>query len=300
MKRAITSFVPGFLALALFCSAAVQGAIIVGPPIFPPPPSGPPITFPPPPPTSDCITPPTGLVGWWKGDGNTLDSIAGNNGVNQNVALTSGVVGQAFACDPENFPWGTFTGIQIADRPAYALTNSLTIEGWIRPRGDGYLIFWRGDNRPGTDPYYLSMQANNTLRFGICDANGTGAFVETTVNYFAWTHVAATLDGAAGTLNIYTNGVLAAQTATAIRPFGDLLPDQSPGVGIGNLNDGGNNFPFFGDIDEIGLYNRALSAGEIPTTARWTAAFLLRRARWGNLSVLTEPMPMSGRLPVPP
>jgi hypothetical protein len=212
---------------------------------------------------ADCVTPPTGLVGWWRGDGNTLDSIAGNNGVNQNVGFSSGVVGQAFACDPENFPWGTFTGIQIADRPAYALTNSLTIEGWIRPRGDGYLIFWRGDQRPGTDPYYLSMQADNTLRFGICDANGTGAFVETTVNYFAWTHVAATLDGAAGTLNIYTNGVLAAQTVTAIRPFGDLLPDQSPGVGIGNLNDGGNNFPFFGDIDEIGLYDRALAPAEI-------------------------------------
>ena len=213
-------------------------------------------------PASSCTSPPAGLVGWWKGDGNTLDSFAGNNGVVVNSAYTTGVDGQAFAFDPENLPYGTYSGIQVADRPAYALTNSLTIEGWIRPRGDSYIIFWRGDQRPGLDPYFLGMQGSNTL-FNICDADGNGASVIAPVNYFAWTHVAATLDGSTGTLSLYTNGVLAAYTNTIIRPFGTLLGDQSPGVGIGNLNDGGNNFPFNGDVDEIGLYNRALSAGEI-------------------------------------
>src|ERR1035437_9520866 len=217
--------------------------------------------------TTACTPPPAGIVGWWKGDGTALDSVSANNGVNQNVAYTNGVVGQAFAFDPENFSYGTYTGIQVADRPAYALTNALTIETWLRPRGNGYVIFFRGDHRPGMDPYYLSMQANNTLRFGVCDAAGNSGFVETTVNYFAWTHVAATLNGAAGTLSLYTNGVLAAQTVTAVRPFADLLPDQSPGIGIGNVNDGGNNFPFIGDIDEIALYNRALSQAEIQSIA---------------------------------
>src|ERR1035437_1634133 len=217
--------------------------------------------------TTACTPPPAGIVGWWKGDGTALDSVSANNGVNQNVAYTNGVVGQAFAFDPENFSYGTYTGIQVADRPAYALTNALTIETWLRPRGNGYVIFFRGDHRPGMDPYYLSMQANNTLRFGVCDAAGNSGFVETTVNYFAWTHVAATLNGAAGTLSLDTNGVLAAQTVTAVRPFADLLPDQSPGIGIGNVNDGGNNFPFIGDIDEIALYNRALSQAEIQSIA---------------------------------
>src|ERR1035437_10190869 len=217
--------------------------------------------------TMACTPPPAGIVGWWKADGSTVDGVGGNNGVNQNISYTNGVVGQAFACDPDTFPWGTYTGIQVADRPAYALTNALTIETWLRPRGNGYVIFFRGDHRPGMDPYYLSMQANNTLRFGVCDAAGNSAFVETTVNYFAWTHVAATLNGAAGTLSLYTNGVLAAQTVTTVRPFADLLPDQSPGIGIGNVNDGGNNFPFIGDIDEIALYNRALSQAEIQSIA---------------------------------
>ena len=246
---------PGVLAFCLMASMPTQGSISIirqaSPPL---------ITMPP----SPSSTPaPVGLVGWWKGDGNALDNVGANSGVNQNITYSSGMVGQGFACDPENYAYGTYTGIQIADQPAYALTNALTIEGWIRPRGDGYIIFFRGDHRPGLDPYFLAMQGNHTLLFNICDANGNSANVATPVDYFAWTHVAATLDGSSGTLSLYTNGVLAAQTNTIIRPFAALLPGQSPGIGIGNLNDGGNNFPFLGDIDEIGLYNRALTIGEI-------------------------------------
>jgi hypothetical protein len=70
-----------------------------------------------------CVTPPSGLVGWWKGDGNTLDSSGlGNNGVAVNITYTNGIVGQAFACDPENYPYGTYNAVDIPDSPAYVLT----------------------------------------------------------------------------------------------------------------------------------------------------------------------------------
>jgi hypothetical protein len=210
-----------------------------------------------------CTPPPSGLVGWWQAESNANDVVSANNGVAQNITYTTGVVGQAFACDPDNYPYGTYAGIQVPDSPAYVLTNSLTIEGWVRPRGDSYSIFWRGDNRPGLDPYYLAMWGNNNIRFAICDADGNVVTVGTYLTYNQWTHVAATLDGSTGTMNIYTNGVLADQIMTTIRPFGDLIPGDSPGIGIGNINDGGNNFPFIGDIDEISLYNRALSAAEV-------------------------------------
>lgn len=211
----------------------------------------------------NCVPPPSGIVGWWKGDGTAMDSVNHNNGVPVNVTYSQGVVGQAFAFDPENYPYGTYTGVQIADQPQYALTNALTIEGWIRPRGDGYIIFWRGDNRPGLDPYSLSMQGNQLLTFGICDAAGNSDRVVVTLPYGNWIHVAAAYDGTAGTLSIYTNAVLAAQEATAVVPSGNLIAGDSPGVGIGNLNDGQNNFPFIGDIDEIALYDRALAPAEV-------------------------------------
>ena len=211
-----------------------------------------------------CAPVPSGLIGWWKGDGNGMDSAGTNNAYALiNVSFTNGIVGQAFACDPESYPYGTYNGIQIADQPAYALTNSLSIETWIRPRGDGYNIFWRGDNRPGLDPYSLGMQGNNTVGFVITDANGNSASVSAPLAYNQWWYVAATLDGASGTLSLYTNGTLAAQISTRVRPFGALIPQDSPGIGIGNVNDGFNNFPFTGDIDEVSLYSRALAAAEV-------------------------------------
>ena len=215
-------------------------------------------------PASGCVTPPAGLVGWWRGEGNGNDSAGTNNAYAlPNVSFTNGVVGQAFAFDPENLPFGTYSGVRIADQPAYALTNSLSIEAWIRPRGDGYVIFYRGDNRSGLDPYTMSMGLNNILSFAITDANGNSAGVSAPLVYNQWWHVAGTLDGASGNLSLYTNGSLAAQITTTVRPFGALIPGDSPGIGIGNVNDGFNNFPFLGDIDEVSLYSRALSGAEI-------------------------------------
>ncbi len=207
--------------------------------------------------------PTDGLIGLWSGEGNAVDAVTGNSGSLRNVSFTDGVAGQAFSFAPDNFPYGTYTGVQIPDRPAYVLTKSLTIESWVRPRGNGYIILSRGDHRPGMDPYTLSMQANHTLRFQICGPAAESTYIDTQLAYGVWTHVAAVLDGDAGTLRLYTNGVLAAQADTRVVPIGELIPGLSPGLGIGNLNDGGNNFPFIGDLDEVGLYNRALAVEEI-------------------------------------
>jgi hypothetical protein len=207
-----------------------------------------------------CDPPPSGLIGWWKGDGNGNDSVAGNNATSMpGIYFTNGVVNQAFSCNQLLFG----TGVKIPDRSAYALTNSLSIAAWVQPRGNGYLIFFRGDNRGGYDPYTLGMNFNNVVAFTICDANNNAASVSATLPYNQWWHVVGTLDGASGTMTIYTNGVIAAQTNTTIRPFGDLIPGDSPGIGIGNVNDGINNFPFLGDIDEVSLFNRALSQAEV-------------------------------------
>ena len=209
-------------------------------------------------------TPPLGLIGWWPGDGNANDIVGGNNGVAVNITYTNGMVRQAFACNPNNYPPGTYTGVQIPDQPAYVLTNSLTIECWIKPAATQLQeIFWRGDTRGGLDPYFLQMNADGTIGFYIDDSVGGQTFVTTPIANNQWWHVAGTLDGNTGTMSIYTNGVLAAQTITAMRPLGPLDPGSDPAVGIGNLGSGFFWLPFNGDIDEVSLYGRALSAAEI-------------------------------------
>jgi hypothetical protein len=132
-----------------------------------------------------------GIVAWWRGESNVIDQITGSSGVAVNGAsYTTGVVDTAFANDPTSH-----TGFDVPDDATYALTNSLTIEGWVRPRGDGFSIFWRGDSRPGLDPYTLSMEGNDTIQFGITDESGNSATVSSIATYNTWHHVAATLDG---------------------------------------------------------------------------------------------------------
>src|SRR5437899_546796 len=47
-----------------------------------------------------CLSPPAGLVSWWRGEGDASDWTGAHNGVFTNgVSFTNGVVGQAFALD---------------------------------------------------------------------------------------------------------------------------------------------------------------------------------------------------------
>jgi hypothetical protein len=213
-----------------------------------------------------CDPAPSGLVGWWKADGNAVDSVAGNNGIMQLVDFTDGVVGQAFLFHYNYFP--PHSRISVPDKPEFALTDSLSIEGWINSAGAGNdgVILWRGDCRGGYDPYFFQIMSDNTLGFTIEDATPTAATV-TTTNPLAvnqWYHVAATLNGNTGDMSIYVNGVLAAQTNTSIRPFGPLIPSLEPTIGIGNVGTSCWDYvPFNGAIDEISLYSRALSQSEI-------------------------------------
>jgi Concanavalin A-like lectin/glucanases superfamily len=100
--------------------------------------------------------------------------------------------------------------------------------------------------------------------------------------------VTGTLDGSTGEMRLYFNGIMVAQDFTAIRPFGPLS-GSNPGIGIGNVP-GVNNFPFAGAIDEVVLYNRALSPQEVLTLVPEPAvgsllvlALLLRRPRFLTL-----------------
>ncbi len=209
---------------------------------------------------------PSGFVGWWPGDGSAKDIVDGQNGTLFNgVSFTQGEVGEAFSFD------GMDGRIDVEDSDALKLTGSLTIEVWILvksfptpERVIGQILF-RGDDRGGLDPYTLSVESVGTVRFHIESLSAAAeldAFIET--NRFV--HIAATLDDASGMMRLYLDGVVHAQQVTAVRPFRDLDPASNPGIGIGNH--GGapispNNQPFPGFIDELKVYSRALSPGEI-------------------------------------
>jgi subtilisin-like proprotein convertase family protein len=206
------------------------------------------------------------IVSFWRGEGDAVDNVSAANGTVYGPAtFAPGLVGQAFSFN------GGSGGFNVPDVSVLAITNSITVEGWIyvpQPPSVPGMVLFRGDARGGFDPYYLSVEPSSgggSLNFIIVNPANISASVSVRVPLNAWTHVAATLDGNSGTMRLYTNGVVGNQIVTGIRPLGPLDPSQAPGVGIGNHSSqpGPYNYPFRGRIDELSVYGRAISASEV-------------------------------------
>ncbi len=210
-----------------------------------------------------AVAVPSGIVSWWTANNTAADAMGLNNATLTGVTYTTGEVGKAFSFDGQD-DWAA-----LGDPSSLAFTASFSIEGWIKvnglPASDSFgSIMFRGDDRGGLDPYSLSVQPNGTLNFQVTNANNRSSSVAAPIALNQFLHVAATLDDATGAMTLYENGAVVAQTTTTVRPFGALDPTQQPGVGIGNSNALSNyNIPFNGLIDELSVYNRALSASEV-------------------------------------
>ena len=204
-----------------------------------------------------CMPPPSGLVDWWPGDGNANDIVAGNNGTFTNgVTYVPGEVGQAF-----NF--NSDSSMVVIGNPVSLQLQNFTIEFWVQrgsatiatsdpTSGAGYAIMF-GYGRYG---YTFGMTPAGALILSQVDVNG--AFSTAAVTDTNWHHVAVTTSG--GTVVFYIDGVA--------YPYGSYNPTYqftTPAAISGradNLN-ANNNASFLGSIDEVSVYNRALSANEI-------------------------------------
>jgi outer membrane protein assembly factor BamB len=210
-----------------------------------------------------AVAAPANLVSWWAANNTAADAMGLNNATLTNVTYTTGEVGKAFSFNGVN-GWAA-----LGDPSSLAFTASMTIEGWIKVNGlptnsNFGSIMFRGDDRGGLDPYSLDLLPDGRLRFEVCGGTTGTTDVYAPVSLGQFVHVAATLDDGTGAMTLYENGSVVAQTTTTVRPFGALDPTQEPGVGIGNSNALDNyNVPFNGLIDELSVYNRALTAGEV-------------------------------------
>lgn len=206
------------------------------------------------------------IVSWWRGEGDYTDSVGGANGVVAgSVNTEAGRVGLGFRLTGDDY-----SGINVPNVPSLALSNSLTIEGWMyvtNPPVDVDMIVFRGGTGAGFDPYTLAALPGGTsgyLQFRISDPTDTPVDLLADIPLGNWTHIAGTLDGSSGEMRLYTNGVLANRVVTPLRPLGPLAGPDNPGVGLGN-HSGSPSWPygFKGLLDELSIYKRALSASEV-------------------------------------
>ncbi len=151
---------------------------------------------------------------------------------------------------------GTNASVTVPDSATLDLTTGMTLEAWVRPAVAGG---WRtaiAKDQPGNLAYGLYTNTNGTFPGGEISVGGTQRSMNgtSTLPVGSWSHVAATYDGA--TLRIFVNGTQSAQLAVA----GSIATSSSA------LHIGGNGVWgewFNGTIDEVRVYNRALSAAEL-------------------------------------
>jgi len=231
----------------------------------------------------------TGLVSYWKLDGDALDSAGTNHGT-----LTLRLVS-----NPTNGTWPTSKisqGIFFStDSPGDGLGGgviscgtSLALDSmvfsasaWIRPTElgyDHYMIFGRGFDNSGNNFHlrlspHISMTAN-ILRYvtygsSICDTNAnnvTGPIDPVLID--VWQHVVVTRD-VSHIVKLYLNGILVANSVTPVSsaaydPY-IKAPTWPFQIGQGDLtgvySPSGNAFK--GGLDEVGYWNKVLTPSEV-------------------------------------
>ena len=196
-----------------------------------------------------CTSLPSGIVGWWTADDAANDSMGQNNGIPMGgMTYGPGAVGQSF------FFHGTGDAIELGNSPTFALQN-FTIETWFKRDSTSYttLDVGYGATFLGYNEGGYSFGLNDAGDLYLSNVGSSGVFAGTQVTDLNWHHAAVTKSGSA--VVFYLDGIAYAKTYFTTFSF-------TSNVAIGGR---GNDYlgTFIGGIDELTLYNRALSQSEI-------------------------------------
>jgi hypothetical protein len=226
-----------------------------GPPLPPQPPPQPPDDTPAPPPGGGGPEP-AGPVGAWgfeetRGRAAADSSGHGHTGTVSGASRTRGRHGRGLRFD------GADDWVTIPDAAALDLTRALTLEAWVRPAGRGSP--WQAvlaKERGRTRAYGLYAASSRKRQPGghVFTTRDRGLRGQSALPRERWSHLAMTWDGE--TVRLYVNG----RQVTSGPMRGRATTSRRP------LRIGGNAIRaewFRGRIDDVRVYDRALTAAEI-------------------------------------
>jgi len=206
--------------------------------------------------TTTCVPPPSDMVSLWKGDNSALDTMGVNNGAVVNGATYApGKVNGAFSFDGAN-------DFVTLSNPMPDMTE-LTIAVWTYYTGGSNIgtIFMDATSQGGND-FLLDMTAS---AIGIrADKSGAGPGYEdgSAVTGLSlgnsWHFIAWTMTGTES--KIYVDGNLISTIGTAGKNVG--YHASNPSIGRWWDENGSKKY-FTGLLDELTIFNRAISASEV-------------------------------------
>ena len=189
------------------------------------------------------------LVSWWSGDGDATDKIGGHNGtLGGNTTFVTGVAGQAFRFD------GDGDGIAIGN-PAELQLQDFSIAAWVRRASPSQVSNASSFGEIlgyGFGGYVLGFLPDGRLflsKHGIDFVGSNGAITDT-----EWHQVAVTKTGAS--VEFYIDGQL--DSSVSYSTSFDFYTDIDIGAVLPDFE-----ASFFGNIDELQVYDFALTGSDI-------------------------------------
>ncbi|HLP86875.1 MAG TPA: LamG-like jellyroll fold domain-containing protein, partial [Candidatus Paceibacterota bacterium] len=205
----------------------------------------------------------SGLVSWWKLDGNAQDSISTNNGTITGATLTSTNCksGQCYTFDGTDY-------ISIPDSASLDL-GSYTISAWIYPTDvtNWGALIGKGITEM-TINYVSQLGGGNII---VENGHGTIGWAKSSSPTYAINnlyHVIAIADASTSTLKLYRNG---SQHTYSTQTWAGASRNNNDPITIGYTQ----TWPaeaFKGNIDEVMIWNRALSDSEISSVYNYSYA----------------------------
>jgi hypothetical protein len=223
--------------------------------------------------------PTNGLVGWWPFNGNANDESGnGNNGTANGATLTTdrfGNANKAFDFNAFNWNWGSGgDNIYIPYNQNFN-SSQITVSVWFK-KSANYITnqtfptiikrFEGGYNNPNGQTWGIHSNTNgDLLNTFILPPNTTNNYTVTlnqigpVISSNEWHNVVISFDNQS--LKTYYDG----QLFGSVPANGMLInTNGNSGVSVGmSIQANGNWDPFNGIIDDIGIWNRALTACEI-------------------------------------
>lgn len=195
-----------------------------------------------------------GLIGYWAADGNANDSSSTHNNGTFTGNYVPGITGSAFDLS---------TGyVTMPDVPAYSLTGDYTVDIWFNANGTGGGSFVGQDDGSGGFAKWILGYGGFTTGFYF-HLNGSGGSAVVASDPIAlptgWNNLALVKNGT--TYSFYLNGTSIGSGSTGGVSFSDPTADLIFGFTETTVP------VYHGYIDDVTIYNRALSDTEIGTLA---------------------------------
>ena len=208
-----------------------------------------------------------GLVALWSGEDNGKDSAGSHDAELTDISFADGKVGRAFSLNG----YSSWAKIPASRSLELANADGLTISAWIKPANVNSfhpILEWEVTRQKSAVALWIGHlpQDHGVLSGTIVDTDGGNHPITSppgTIVTGQFQHVALTYDKGTGVGRLFVNGRVVAQ-----ENIGTVTPDTSGPLFISRRpadqpGDWTYNKFFSGLLDEVAIYNRALSAEEI-------------------------------------